>query len=101
MKYSDLKKHMIVQLVDNNSDFTEPPVNVIVLEVTEKDIRQGCNAMTPGLYGFRGLWYRGNGTTRKSYGKIYNLSNYEDNEITLVRKDIWKLSKNDLMKILK
>lgn len=100
MTYKELKKHMIVQLVDKDPETTELPTNVIVLEVTAKDIRNGCQANKPGLYGFRGLWYKGNGTTYKSYGKIYDLSLYNDNEIYLVRDNIWKMTKKELNSLL-
>lgn len=100
MKYNELKKHMIVQLVGRESDPVEPPTNVIVLEVTAKDIRHGCLAEKPSLYGFRGLWYKGNGTKRKSYGKMYDLSLYSDDEVHLVRNNIWKMSKEDLNNLL-
>ena len=96
----ELKKNMIVQLIDKESETVETPINVIVLEVTAKDIKHGVLADKPGLYGFRGLWYKGNGTTHKSYGKMYDLSLYNDNEIFLVRDDIWKMSKKELSKIL-
>lgn len=100
MTYKKLKKHMIVQLVPKDSEITEPSTNVIVLEVTAKDIRNGCQADKPGLYGFRGLWYKGNGTKYKSYGKIYDLSLYNDDEIYLVRDNIWKMTKKDLNSLL-
>lgn len=100
MKYKELKKHMIVQLVSKDSEITEPSTNVIVLEVTAKDIMNGCLADKPGLYGFRGLWYKGNGTKRKSYGKIYDLSLYDDDEIYLVRDNIWGMTKKELSSLL-
>lgn len=46
---------MIVQLVPKDSEITEPLTNVLVLGVTTKDIRKGCQADKPGLYGFRFL----------------------------------------------
>lgn len=92
---------MIVKLVDKNSDYSfHQPPNVIVLEVTEKDIKRGTQAEKPGLYGFRGLWYKGNGTTIKSYGKIFDLSAYDEDEIFLVRDNIWNLSKQELKEFL-
>lgn len=100
MKLEELKKHMIVQLVNKDPEIIDPPTNVIVLEVTTKDIKRGCQADKPGLYGFRGLWYKGNGTKRGSYGKIYDLSLYSDDEIYLVRDNIWKMSKKDLNSLL-
>lgn len=100
MTYKELKKHMIVQLVNKVPEITEPPTNVIVLDVTAKDIKNGCQADKPGLYGFRGLWYKGNGTKRRSYGKIYDLSLYNDDEIFLVRDNIWKMTKKELNTIL-
>ena len=100
MKYNELKKHMIVQLVNKDPEITDPSTNVIVLEVTAKDIKHGCQADKPGLYGFRGLWYKGNGTKKMSYGKIYDLSLYNDDEIHLVRDNIWKMSKKELNSLL-
>lgn len=100
MKYNELKKHMIVQLTNKDPEIIDPPTNVIVLEVTAKDIKHGCQADKPGLYGFRGLWHKGNGTKRKSYGKIYDLSLYNDDEIHLVRNNIWKMSKKELNSLL-
>ena len=100
MTTKELKKHMIVQLLPKGSEITEQSTNVIVLEVTTKDIRNGCQADKPGLYGFRGLWYKGNGTKYKSYGKIYDLSLYNDDEIYLVRDNIWKMSKKELNSLL-
>lgn len=90
-----LKKNMIVTLQGNDSKDT-----VIVLEVTKKDIKKGINAAKPGLYGFRGLWYKGNGTKHHSYGKIYDLSYYDDSEIEIVRNHIYGLSKKDLQNLL-
>lgn len=90
-----LKKNMIVNLRGNGWKDT-----VIVLEVTKKDIKRGINADKPGLYGFRGLWYKGNGTKQYSYGKIYDLSYYNDSEIEIVRNHICGLSKKDLKSLL-
>lgn len=100
MTTKELKKHMIVQLVPKDSEISEPITNVIVLNVTTKDIRNGCLVDKPGLYGFRGLWYKGNGTKLKSYGKIYDLSLYNDDEIYLVRNNIWKMTKKELNSLL-
>ena len=91
-----LKKNMIVALQrDDGSKDT-----VIVLEVTKKDIKRGINADKPGLYGFRGLWYKGNGTKHCSYGKIYDLSYYDDSEIEIVRNHIYGLNKKELRNIM-
>ena len=95
MRYEELKKHMIVRITEDNG----LSVNVLVLPVTEKDIKRGMNAKEPGFCGFRGLWYKGNGTTHKSYGKIYELQEYDN--IELVRNDIFGLSKKKLQTILK
>lgn len=73
--------------------------SLIILPVTKKDIDKGCNAEKLGLYGFRGLWYKGNGTKRKSYGKIYNLSLIENYKV--IRTNIKGLSKKQLREILK
>ena len=86
---------MIVNLQRNGWKDT-----VIVLEVTKKDIKRGINAEKPGLYGFRGFWYKGNGTKQYSYGKIYDLSYYNDSEIEIVRNHIYGLSKKDLKSLL-
>jgi len=91
MRYTDLKRNMIVNIEHN--------WNVIVLPVTNKDINRGMNADVPGLYGFRGLWYKGNGTKPYSYGKIFDLKLYDS--ITLVRNNISGLSKKQLQEILK
>ena len=71
---------------------------LIILPITQKDIDRGANAEKPGLYGFRGLWYKGNGTKRKSYGKIYNLSLIENYKV--IRTNIKGLSKKQLQEIL-
>lgn len=71
----------------------------IILPVTKKDIDKGCNAEKPGLYGFRGFWYNGNGTKRKSYGKIYDPELIENYKI--IRTNIKGLSKKQLQEILK
>ena len=95
MKYSELKKNMIVQITEDDG-FVR---NVIVLPVSDKDIKRGVDATHAGFHGFRGLWYKGNGTKHMSYGKIYDLSLYDD--IKLVRKDIFGLSKEKLREVLK
>lgn len=71
----------------------------IILPVTQKDINRGTNAKKPGLYGFRGFWYKGNGTKKESYGKIYDLELIENYKI--IRTNIKGLSKKQLQKILK
>ena len=73
--------------------------SLIILTVNKKVIDQGCNAENQGLYGFRGLWYKGNGTKRTSYGKIYNLSLIENYKV--IRANIKGLSKKQLREILK
>lgn len=95
MKYEELKKNMIVQIIEDDG-FVR---NVIVLPVSDKDIKKGIDATHTGLYGFRGLWYKGNGTKHDSYGKIYDLSLYDN--IKLVRKDIFGMSKENLKNVLR
>lgn len=86
-------KNMIVRIKDG-----ERYVNVILLYVTKKDLKKGINAISEGLYGFRGFWYKGNGTKKNSYGKIYDLSCYDD--IQIIRKNIYGLKKKTMKKIL-
>lgn len=92
--YSSLKVNNIVEITDY--DCTK--YNCIVLPVTKKDINHGVNAIVPGLYGFRGFWYKGNGTKIMSYGKIYDLAFYD---CKVIRDNIKGLSKKQLQKLLK
>ena len=96
INYSNLKRNQIVCIKDYGS--SNIYWNVIVLPVTKENIKRGINADHVGLFGFRGLWYNGNGTRIKSYGKIFDLS--EESEIYLIRNDIRGLSKKTLRKIL-
>lgn len=89
-----LKSNYIIEFSDKWGIY-----RCIILPVTQKDIDKGCNAEKPGLYGFRGLWYKGNGTKRKSYGKIYNPELIENYKI--IRTNIKGLSKKQLQEILK
>lgn len=94
IEYEDLKKHMIVHLKIDN-------VNVIVFYLTAQEIKKyRLNANDEGFYGFRGLWYKGNGTKYSSYGKIYDLSYYKG-DMELVRTGIHGLSKKELMHIVR
>ncbi len=88
-----MKKNNIIHLKDDN-------LNVIVLPVTKKDLKRGINADHTGLYGFRGLWYKGNGTKHISYGKIYDLSCYKENDYEIIKENIFGLSKKELQEIL-
>lgn len=90
----ELKPYMIIHIKDDGIDR-----NVIILPVTKKDIKRGINASHTGLFGFRGFWYNGNGTKWKSYGKIYDISDY--NIIDIVRKDICGINKKQLQELLK
>lgn len=92
--YSRLKVNNIVEI----TEYDGTKRNCIVLPVTKKDINHGVNASIPGLYGFRGLWYKGNGTKRMSYGKIYDLAFYD---CKVIRDNIKGLSKKQLQKWLK
>lgn len=90
----DLKPNYIIEFPDEVG-YT----SLIILPVTKKDIDKGCNAEKPGLYGFRGLWYKGNGTKRKSYGKIYDLRCIDNYKV--IRTNIKGLSKKQLQELLK
>ena len=90
----DLKPNYIIEF-PNEVGYT----SLIILPVTKKDIDKGCNAEKPGLYGFRGLWYKGNGTKRTSYGKIYDLE-CVGNGYKIIRTNIKGLSKKQLQTIL-
>lgn len=95
IKYEYLQEQMIVRLQEGIDT-----VNVIVFFLTNKEIKKKrLNADNEGFYGFRGLWYGGNGTKIKSYGKIYDLSCYDN--MKLVRNHIQGLTKKELQKILK
>ena len=95
INYNDLKKHMIVRLQKGVNT-----INVLVFYLTDKEIkRKKLNAEKEGFYGFRGLWYTGNGTKYSSYGKIYDLSCYDS--MKLVRNHIQGLTREELQKILK
>lgn len=103
LTYEELKPGMIVHVKDTSDDGEfESQEFVVVLRVTEKDIRRGVNGDKPGLYGFRGLWYKGNGTTRKSYGKIHYLMPVEGwkSEFTLIKPSLWRLSKKEINRIV-
>ena len=89
----DLKPNYIIEFPDEVG-YT----SLIILPITQKDIDRGANAEKPGLYGFRGLWYKGNGTKRTSYGKIYNLECVGDYKV--IRTNIKGLSKKQLQNIL-
>lgn len=42
----------------------------VVLQVTQKDIDSGIDALKPGLYAFHGFWYGKDPLSIKSYGKM-------------------------------
>lgn len=88
-----LKKHNIIEYTDHNG-YTW---RCVVFYVSKKDIQKGMNADVPGWYGFRGLWYSGNGTKKKSYGKIHDFSVYD---YKIIRGNLFKLSKSQLKKII-
>lgn len=89
-----LKVNNIIEI----TEYDGPRRNCIVLPVTKKDINHGVNAIMPGLYGFRGFWYKGNGTKKMSYGKIYDLAFYD---CKVIRDNIKGLSKKQLQELLK
>lgn len=97
----DLKPNYIIEFEEEIGCFLKRThiTRLIILPITQKDIDRGTNAEKPGLYGFRGLWYKGNGTKRTSYGKIYDLSLIENYKV--IRTNIKGLSKKQLQKILK
>lgn len=85
IKKEDIRPGMILQLynkAENNKD------RVVVLKVKEKHIKKGLAASTTGLYGFRGLWYGNHPDNPNCYGKIYDLSFYNEDEIELIRPNI-------------
>jgi len=85
IKKEDIRPGMILQLynkAENNKD------RVVVLKVKEKHIKKGLAASRTGLYGFRGLWYGNHPDNPNCYGKIYDLSFYNEDEIELIRPDI-------------
>lgn len=88
-----LKKHNIIEYTDDNNITWR----CVVFYVSKKDIQKGINAYKPEWYGFRGLWYKRNGTKIKSYGKIHNFIEYD---YKIIRKDLFCLSKKDLQKLI-
>jgi hypothetical protein len=88
-----LKKHMIIKYTDD----LKRTYTCVVFYISKKDIRNGINADHEGWYGFRGLWYKGNGTQIKSYGKIHDFIQYP---YTIIRTDLFKLSKKQLKKLI-
>ena len=103
LTYDELKPGMIVYVESKSTDGEfESNEFVVVLRVTEDDIKKGCNADTAGLYGFRGLWYKGNGTKRMSYGKIHHLMSDDEwvSEFTLIKPSLWGLSKKEINRIV-
>ena len=101
IQYSELKPGMIVHIYDEwedeDGEYSDNAI-VVVLNVTDKDLRQGCNTDHTGLHGFRGLWYKGNGTTRKSYGKIYDIECYSTIEI--IAPNLYGMSKSEINHIV-
>lgn len=97
----DLKPNYIIELEEEIGCFLKRTciTRLIILPITQKDIDRGANAEKPGLYGFRGLWYKGNGTKRTSYGKIYDLGCIDNYKI--IRTNIKGLSKKQLQELLK
>lgn len=88
-----LKKHNIIRYTDtNNQTWT-----CVVFYISKKDIQDGINADHEGWYGFRGLWYKGNGTQIKSYGKIHDFIEYP---YEIIRTNLFKLSKKQLKKLI-
>ena len=85
-----LKSNYIIEFSDKWGIY-----RCIILPVTQKDIDRGTNAEKPG----RGFWYKGNGTKKMSYGKIYDPELIENYKI--IRTNIKGLSKKQLQEILK
>ena len=105
MKHSDIKKGMILRL---RSDYTNINgeyyySNVIVLPITKKDLHCGIHSANTdhiGLHGFRGMWYGRDRNKRRSFGKIYDLDCYSEDEISLVMPDTVGISNRQLKEIL-
>lgn len=97
---TELKSNYIIEFEEEIGCFLKRTrtTRLIILPITQKDINRGANAEKPGLYGFRGLWYKGNGTKRTSYGKMYDLECVGDYKI--IRTNIKGLSKKRLQTIL-
>lgn len=97
---NNLKTNYIIEFEEEIDCFLKRKLTtrLIILPITQKDIDRGANAVKPGLYGFRGLWYKGNGTKRTSYGKIYDLECVGDYKV--IRTNIKGLSKKQLQTIL-
>lgn len=103
LTYNELKPGMIIHVKDESTDGEfENQEFVVVLRVTEKDIKKGFYGDKSGLYGFRGLWYKGNGTKPMSYGKIHNLMPDDEwvSEFTLIKPSLWGLSKREINRIV-
>lgn len=96
----ELKTNYIIEFEEKVGCFKRTRMTrLIILSITQKDIDRGTNAGKPGLYGFRGLWYKGNGTKQTSYGKIYDLECIGD-DYKIIRTNIKGLSKKQLQSIL-
>ena len=97
----ELKTNYIIEFEEEIGCFLKRTctTRLIILPVTKKDIDKGCNAEKPGLYGFRSLCRKGNGTKRTSYGKIYDLE-CVGNNYKIIRTNIKGLSKKQLQNIL-
>lgn len=80
IKKEDIRPGMILQLCNKD--------RVVVLKVKEKHVKKGLDAPITGLYGFRGLWYGNHPENPNCYGKIYDLSFYNEDEIELIRPNI-------------
>jgi hypothetical protein len=89
IKKEDIRPGMILQLYNKAENKKD---RVVVLKVKEKHIKEGLDAPTTGLYGFRGLWYGVHPEKPNCYGKMYDLSTYNEDEIELIRPDIQGLN---------
>jgi len=98
MKYTELKKGMVVELTcedDKSYLYT-----VMVLPVVKKDLKTMINATHEGLYGFRGFWYGSDRNKHKNYGKIFDLSLFKDTEIKLIKQNTVGLTNKQLRTLI-
>lgn len=83
-------------IVDTNDEYSYR--KWIALYVSKKDIKNGMNCSTPGLYLFGGYWYGRNPNKTKSYGKIIPIEG--NHRYTLIHSGTWKLNNKYLKSIL-
>ena len=90
----NLRKGMVIRFKE---DLENPNArNWVVLPVTKKDLKKDVNADKEGLYAFGGLWYGRNPMKIKSYGKILPI----DEDVYLVRRDLYAIKVDDVQKLV-